>query len=251
MKLKRRKDNNNRVLKDGEYQRTNGSYEYKWRDKRGKRHSVYAKTLNELRKKESSLLKDSITGINCNEKITIDDLFNKWKTLKRGLKDNTFQNYQYLYELFISESIGKITITNLKKTDIRLFYNHLADKRNLKISTIDNIHTVLHQILSIAVDDKYILTNPADNALKELKQARTNGKKGRRALTLEQQKIFENFLISNNKYKGWYPIFITMLWTGMRVGEITGLRWEDVDFDNNIIHINHTLVYYDTRTEDG
>lgn len=37
----------------------------------------------------------------------------------------------------------------------------------------------------------------------------------------------------------------------MRVGEITGLRWEDVDFDNNIIHINHTLVYYDTRTEDG
>ena len=33
----------------------------------------------------------------------------------------------------------------------------------------------------------------------------------------------------------------------MRVGEITGLRWEDVDFDNNIIHINHTLVYYDTR----
>ena len=34
---------------------------------------------------------------------------------KRGLKDNTFQNYQYLYELFISESIGKITITNLQK----------------------------------------------------------------------------------------------------------------------------------------
>lgn len=42
-----------------------------------------------------------------------------------------------------------------------------------------------------------------------------------------------------------------MLWTGMRVGEITGLRWEDIDFDNNLIHINHTLVYYDTRTEKG
>lgn len=37
----------------------------------------------------------------------------------------------------------------------------------------------------------------------------------------------------------------------MRVGEATGLRWEDIDFDNNLIHINHTLVYYDTRTEDG
>ncbi|HIQ91232.1 MAG TPA: integrase DNA-binding domain-containing protein [Candidatus Coprosoma intestinipullorum] len=78
MKLKRRKDNNNRVLKDGEYQRTNGSYEYKWRDKKGKRHSIYAKTLNELRKKESSLLKDSITGINCNEKITIKSYCFSW-----------------------------------------------------------------------------------------------------------------------------------------------------------------------------
>lgn len=70
-------------------------------------------------------------------------------------------------------------------------------------------------------------------------------------LRLNSKRYLKNFLISNNKYKGWYPIFITMLWTGMRVGEITGLRWEDVDFDNNIIHINHTLVYYDTRTEDG
>lgn len=251
MKIKRRKDNKNRVLKDGEYQRSNGSYEYKWRDKKGKRHSIYAKSLDLLRQKEATLLKNAINGINYNKKITVNDLFKKWKTLKKGLKDNTFQNYQYLYELFISESIGEITIKNLKKSDIRLFYNHLADKRHLKISTIDNIHTVLHQVLDIAVDDEYILNNPSDNALKELKQARTNGKKGKKALTLKQQKLFEDFLSENSKYKGWYPIFITMLWTGMRVGEITGLRWEDIDFDNNLIHINHTLVYYDTRTEKG
>lgn len=251
MKIKRRKDNKNRVLKDGEYQRSNGSYEYKWRDKKGKRHSIYAKSLDLLRQKEATLLKDAINGINYNKKITVNDLFKKWKTLKKGLKDNTFQNYQYLYELFISESIGEITIKNLKKSDIRLFYNHLADKRHLKISTIDSIHTVLHQVLDIAVDDEYILNNPSDNALKELKQARTNGKKGKKALTLKQQKLFEDFLSENSKYKGWYPIFITMLWTGMRVGEITGLRWEDIDFDNNLIHINHTLVYYDTRTEKG
>ncbi|MGF1399905.1 tyrosine-type recombinase/integrase [Streptococcus infantarius] len=251
MKIKRRKDNKNRVLKDGEYQRSNGSYEYKWRDKKGKRHSIYAKSLDLLRQKEATLLKDAINGINYNKKITVNDLFKKWKTLKKGLKDNTFQNYQYLYELFISESIGEITIKNLKKSDIRLFYNHLADKRHLKINTIDSIHTVLHQVLDIAVDDEYILNNPSDNALKELKQARTNGKKGKKALTLKQQKLFEDFLSENSKYKGWYPIFITMLWTGMRVGEITGLRWEDIDFDNNLIHINHTLVYYDTRTEKG
>ena len=52
MAVERRKDNKNRVLKEGEYQRSNGTFEYKWRDKRGKRHSIYAKTLEELREKE-------------------------------------------------------------------------------------------------------------------------------------------------------------------------------------------------------
>ena len=47
----------------------------------------------------------------------------------------------------------------------------LADTRGLKISTIDNIHTVLHQILQLAVEDNYIRRNISDNLLKELKQA--------------------------------------------------------------------------------
>lgn len=42
-----------------------------------------------------------------------------------------------------------------------------------------------------------------------------------------------------------------MLWTGMRVGEITGLRWCDIDLEEEIISVNHTLVYYSTRTEEG
>jgi len=48
MTLEIRKDNKNRVLKDGEYQITNGTFEYKWRDKIGKRHSIYAKTLDSV-----------------------------------------------------------------------------------------------------------------------------------------------------------------------------------------------------------
>ena len=51
----RRKDNKNRVLKEGEYQRANGTFEYKWTDKKGKRHSTYAKTLEELREKENDV----------------------------------------------------------------------------------------------------------------------------------------------------------------------------------------------------
>lgn len=251
MANKKRKDNKNRVLKDGEYQRPNGTYEYRWRDKCRRNHTIYAKSLAGLREKKNLILKDTLSGIKISKNITVRDLYKKWKVLKQGLKDNTFKNYQYLYEYFVDDNLGNVLIKNLKKSDIRSFYNYLAEERNVKVNTIDNIHTVLHQVLDLAVDDDYILKNPSDNALKELKQSRTNGKKSRKALTLAEQNLFEDFLRTNNKYKGWYPIFITMLWTGLRVGEVTGLRWDDIDFNNNTISVNHTLVYYQTRTERG
>lgn len=248
---KKRKDNKNRILKDGEYQRPNGSYEYRWRDKRRKMNSIYAKSLVELREKENQIIKDSLNGLNVTKKVSVDGLYQKWKLLKRGLKDNTFKNYQYLYEYFVSGQLGNVIITNLKKSDARSFYNYLAEERHVKVSTIDSIHTVLHQVLQVAVDDEHIFNNPSDDALKELKQSRTSGKKGHRALTLKEQQLFENFLENTSRYKDCYPVFITMLWTGLRVGEVTGLRWEDIDFESNTISVNHTLVYYDTRTNRG
>ena len=48
----RRRDNKGRILKDGESQRKDGSYDYRWRDRKGKRHSIYGRTLEELREKE-------------------------------------------------------------------------------------------------------------------------------------------------------------------------------------------------------
>ena len=91
----RRRDNKKRVLKEGEYQRANGTFEYKWRDRRGKRHSVYAKTLDELRDKELDVLRDVLDGVRAESRdITVNDLYQSWVRLKRGLKDNTFQNYQ-------------------------------------------------------------------------------------------------------------------------------------------------------------
>lgn len=76
--------------------------------------------------------------------------------LKRGLKNSTFENYKYMYETFVRKQIGSKRIFALKKSDIKRFYNYLADERGLKAATIDGIHTVLHQILDMAVDDDYI-----------------------------------------------------------------------------------------------
>ena len=121
------------------------------------------------------------------------------------------------------------------EADIRRFYNYLIDEKCLKIATVDNVHTVLHQVLDIAVEDGYLRNNIGDNALKELKQTRNLFTEKRKALTVAEQDIFLDFLATSNMYKHWYPIFALMLGTGLRVGEATGLRWDDVDFEITIL----------------
>ena len=251
MAVERRKDNKRRVLKEGEYQRSSGTYEFKWRDKRGNRHTISAVTLEELREKELDVLRDVLDGVKVDKNnLTVNDLYNSWIQLKRGLKENTFSNYKYMYKMFVEPDFGKNRITDLKRSDVRGFYNFLAEEKHVQINTIDSIHTVLHQVLEIAVEDDYLRYNPSDNALKELKKAVNFEVEKRRALTVSEQEIFEAFLRKKGQYHRWYPVFTVMLWTGMRVGEITGLRWCDIDLEEGSINVNHTLVYFDKRAEE-
>lgn len=241
----RRLDSKRKVLRKGESQRTDGTYDYRWTSRNGKRHSIYAKTLEELRRKEEQVMRDKSDGIKVEaQNVTINDVFDLWCDLKRGLKDNTFQNYKYMYTQFVQPDFGKSRIARLKKSDVKRFYNMLADERGLKVATIDNIHTVLHQVLDMAVDDNYIRHNPSSNVLKELKQSHNFDTEKRKALTVEEQKLFLTFLKNSRQYNHWYPIFALMLGSGLRVGEATGLRWCDVDLEAKEIDVNHTLVYY-------
>lgn len=249
-KGQKRKDKDRIVLRTGEGQRPDGTYEYRWTDKTGKRRRVYAKTLEELRDKEKEIEKDKSDGIKAEARyVTVNELFDLWKQIKRGLKDNTFQNYQYMYNTFVRPEFGKKRISTLKKTDVKRFYNYLADERGLQASTIDSIHTVLHQVLDMAVDDSYIRNNPSNNVLKELKQSHVFKTEKRKALTRPQQDLLLDFLQRNHTYNHWYPIFAVMLGTGLRVGEATGIRWCDIDLDKGMVDVNHTLVYYCHRHE--
>lgn len=244
--MEKRYDKKHRLLRTGETERADGYYTYRWTSRDGKRHSVTASSLDELREKETEIKKDISDGIRADsQNVILNDLFELWKQLKRGLKDNTFQNYCYMYRQFVYDDIGKLQIRKLKRSDVKRFYNMLAETRGLKISTIDSIHTVLHQVLELAVEDNYVRYNVSDNLLKELKQAHNFGDSHKRALTVPEQELFMNFLLSEKtQYHHWYPIFRVMLGTGMRVGEICGLRWEDIDLENGMIDVNHTLVYY-------
>ncbi len=246
----KRKDKSRIVLRTGETQRANGTYDYRWTGKDGKRHSIYARTLDELREKEKEIEKDKLDGIKREARYTtVNEMFDLWLQIKRGLKDNTLQNYQYMYNTFVYPQFGKNRISTLKKSDVKRFYNYLADERGLQSSTIDGIHTVLHQVLDMAVDDSYIRSNPSNNVLKELKQSHVFKTEKRKALTRAQQELFLDYLKRTDVYNHWYPVFAVMLGTGLRVGEATGLRWCDIDFDKGQIDVNHTLVYYCHRNE--
>ena len=252
MSATKRKDKSRVVLRSGEVQRANGSYQYSWMDGSGKRRYVYAKTLEDLRIKEEQIAKDKSDGIKTEARYTtLNEMFDLWKNLKRGLKDNTFQNYVYLYDTFTRHVIGDKLVTKLKKSDIKRYYIYLADERGLKASTIDGVHTVLHQVLDMAVDDNYIRNNPSDRVLKELKQSYFAKSEKRMALTRAEQDLFLDFLKNSRIYGHWYSVFAVMLGTGLRVGELTGLRWCDIDLDNGIIDVNHTLVYYSHRSADS
>ena len=96
-----------------------------------------------------------------------------------------------------------------------------------------------------------IRNNPVDNTLRELKQAHGFESEKRKALTVEQERIFLDYLRKTPRYQHWYPVFYVMANTGLRVGEITGLRWCDVDMESGMISVNHTLVYYNHRDEKG
>ena len=148
-------------------------------------------------------------------------------------------------------TFGKKRISQIQKSDVKRFYNSLVDNKILSISTVDNIHNVLHQVFQVAVDDNYIRQNPTDRMLKELRIAHGHEVEKRKALTLAQQDVFLDYIKETPKYSHWYPVFFIMVNTGMRVGELTGLRWQDVDMEKGVISVNHTLVYYNHRDEYG
>ena len=129
----RRKDKARTILRKGEGQRNNGTYYYRWQDRDGKRHYLYAKTLPELREQEKQIEKDKIDGIKgAARNTTVNDLYELWKQIKRGLRNTTFENYTYMYDMFASRDIGTMRISNLKKSDVKIFYNRLADEKGLR-----------------------------------------------------------------------------------------------------------------------
>lgn len=244
--MQRRKDHKGRVLREGEtYRKTDSLYMYRWTTEDKKRHTVYDTTLEGLREKEEKIHHDLRDGIRTGESnITLNDVFEMWKEDKVGLKQTTRGNYIYMYEHFVKNAFGKRKLQKIRRSDVRRYYNGLLDTKKLAVMTLENIHTVLHQVFKMAVEDGYIRQNPSDDILGEVKRAHGCETPKRHALTIPQQEAFVDYLARMPKYKHWLPLFTFFLGTGCRVSEVTGLRWEDVHMEENYVEINHNMVYY-------
>ncbi len=254
----KRRDHKGRILRNGESQRKDGKYEYKYIDANGVRHSAYSWKLVEtdkvpegrrcteaLRDMEKRINRDIEDGINIfdAERVTLNEYYTAYISEKKELKQSTRTNYQFMYRRYIQDVIGNRPIASIKYSDIRKFYLTFIHDKGFKPNSMEVIHTLLHPVFAMAVRDGMIRTNPTDGVMAEIKKSHDWEKPKRHALTEPQQKAFIEYITNHAVYGHWLPIFTVFLGTGCRVGELTGLRWDDCDFENNIITIDHNLIY--------
>lgn len=232
--MKNRKDDKGRVLRKGEhYRKIDDRYSYIYTDPLGKQRTIYARTLVELRKKEEELIRDQMDGLDVYVagNADVNFLFERYISTKSDLRSTTYTNYMYTWNHFIRDGFGKKKIKSIKYSDVLYFYNDLVANKGVQINTLENINTVLHPSFQLAVRDDILRKNPADGVFAEIKKRKGGLRKTRRALTVEQQRAFMRYVAKSPTFHIWYPLFVFLLGTGCRIGEVIGIRWDDVDME--------------------
>lgn len=252
-----RYDTRGRSLWQNEYQKEDGRYEYRFTDTNGEWRSIYSWMLKKgdkppkgkkgglcLREMEKQIERDKQDEIDtyAAKRMCLNTLFEDY-IKDRPLKDSTRTNYKYMYKKYICQSLGEMSLSEIRYSDILHFYRSLIVKQGFKPRSMEVVHTILHPIFTLAVRDGYIRTNPTDGVMKEIKAQYNWDMEKRHSLTEAQQRAFIGYVAGSCQYRRWLPLFIVLLGTGGRIGEILGLRWQDCDFENDIITIDHTLLY--------
>ncbi len=152
---------------------------------------------------------------------------------KPVVKPTTLAYYRNLYNSNIVPYIGKYKLKELKPILLQNLLLELAEQ-NLSYRTIKGVAQFLKSAFSEAVYNELIEKNPAEN----LKIPKKSSKKAISAFTKEEQKIFMDAIKGHT-----HEVFFTMaLTTGARVGEMLGLKWDNVDMEKRVIHIRENLT---------
>ena len=244
-----RKDNKGRNLKTGEYQRSDGRFEYRYIDpKTGKTNAVYETDLKKLREQEKEIQRDIDDGIAMSpvlRSMTVNELFQRYLGT-RELTETTRHNYEYLWNLHVREMLGSMKVVDVKTSHIRNFYTEKS-KQGLSEKTIKLFHTLLAPAFQLAVEDDLIRKNPAAGKCSGYGRESVQ----RQALSAEEQDRLLRFVGAHPVYAVYEPLLQIMIGTACRAGEIIGLTWADVDIPGGDVRIDHQLVYKDYGDGDG
>ena len=203
-------------------------------DGKQNRKSIYGKTRQEVNAKMTDLLNNLQKGLITNPtEMTLAEWLDYYmlECKKPFVKPTTYVTYTVKVENHIKPAIGHYKLKALRKDIIQKFVNGLTDK-GLAPATVEAIFKLLHNALETAVDDGLIVKNVANRVrLPKVPKPKIE------VLTADQQTIFVEK--AKETYMG--NMYVFDLCTGMRLGELLGLKWSDIDFQTQQLHIMRTL----------
>ena len=212
---------------------------------------VYAPTQKELSAKLRQHI-DRYQGADLTEqsRMTLSEWLDQWlESMVDTLRPNTLRNYRSYIENHIRPSLGDKQLARLAPRDVQRFYEKLGG--TLASGTVRRIHTTLHGVLKAAQKAHLIASNPTEQII-----APKFSYGAKQILTDEQLDVFMKVIAEDEV---WCDFFYTELTTGLRRGEICGLKWEDFDAVSGTLKICRTvyredgggLTAGDTKTSAG
>ena len=265
----KRRDNRNRILHNGESQRQDGRYAYKYKDINGETKFVYSWRLDKndrapagkprdlsLREKERQIQQDLFNQIVPNGgNLTVLELVQKYLSLKVNVRHNTQANYNFVVGILKKEAFGSLRIDKVKLSDAKAWLIKLQ-KDGRGYSTIHSVRGVVRPAFEMAVQDDLIRKNPFGF---ELATVVVNDSVTREAITRAQERAFLKFIQEDNCYRKYYDGIYILFNTGLRISEFCGLTISDIDFQNKRIRVDHQLqrkrdteyIIEDTKTKSG
>ena len=248
----KRRDNKKRILRNGESQRPDGRYVYKYYDIMKKPHFLYSWKLEptdklpagkrddlSLREKIRQLQKDMVDGIDVQgSEMTVLELVKRYLATKTGVKPTTEAGYKTVVNILEKEAFSRLPIKKIRHSDAKLFLIKLQKEDGRSYSSIHSIRGVLRPAFAMAMEDDYIRKNPFEF---ELVKVIVNDSVTREAITPDQMRKFLAFVKADKHYSKYYDAMYVLFHTGMRISEFVGLSVKDLDMENKTISIERQL----------
>lgn len=212
-------------------------------DGRLKRKSFYGSSRAEVKEKLEAYREQLNLGINqdTTKKLTFGEWLATWLDLYKRprLRTSTYENYQMYIRLHIYPVLGHIPLARLNSDDIQALYNQLQ-RAGKASATIHKVHQIVHSCLKKAVEKRMLAWNPSMATERPpLRQEEVK--------VLSEQDMSRFLAALNRESPKWQAAFLTLLGTGLRIGELLALEWNDIDFNRGAISVRRTL----SRTKSG